>query len=88
VLGVCCHLELVDMPLGKVLIVGRYPAVRLLPHNSIILLYVMQSGASAENFRGGQYWVIGVALIMGGDSTTSRAVVITLALPPGAGKAL
>ncbi len=39
------------------------------------LLYVMESGASAEISVVGNEGLIGVALFMGGESTTSRAIV-------------
>jgi CRP-like cAMP-binding protein len=46
------------------------------PTNAIIsLLYVMQSGESAEIAVVGQEGVVGISLFMGGDSTSSRAVV-------------
>jgi CRP-like cAMP-binding protein len=46
------------------------------PTDSIIsLLYVMESGASAEISVVGNEGVLGVALFMGGESTPSRAVV-------------
>jgi CRP-like cAMP-binding protein len=70
-------LELVDLPLGKVL----YESGGMLHHvyfptNSIVsLLYVMENGASAEISVVGNEGVIGIALFMGGNSTPSRAVV-------------
>jgi CRP-like cAMP-binding protein len=46
------------------------------PTTSIVsLLYVLQSGASAEIAVVGNEGMIGVSLFMGGDSTPSRAVV-------------
>jgi CRP-like cAMP-binding protein len=71
------HLELVDMPLGKVL---YEPGSRLshvyFPTTSIIsLLYVMENGASAEIAVAGHDGIVGIPLFMGGESTTSRAVV-------------
>jgi CRP-like cAMP-binding protein len=46
------------------------------PIDSIIsLLYVMESGASAEISVVGNEGVVGVSLFMGGESTPSRAVV-------------
>jgi CRP-like cAMP-binding protein len=71
------HLELVEMPLGKVL----YESGDVLRHvyfptDSIVsLLYVMQDGASAEIAVVGNGGLIGVALFMGGETTPSRAVV-------------
>jgi CRP-like cAMP-binding protein len=70
-------LELVQMPLGKVL----YESGDLLRHvyfptDSIVsLLYVMEDGASAEIAVVGNEGLIGVALFMGGETTTNRAIV-------------
>jgi CRP-like cAMP-binding protein len=71
------HLQLVPMPLGKVLYesgdVQRYV---YFPTDSIVsLLYVMESGASAEVSVVGNEGVIGIALFMGGETTPSRAIV-------------
>ena len=71
------HLRLVTMPLGKVLYesgdVQRYV---YFPTDSIVsLLYVMESGASAEVSVVGNEGVIGIALFMGGETTPSRAIV-------------
>ena len=70
-------LELVDMPLGQVL---YEPGVTLskvyFPVTSIVsLLYVMESGASAEIAVVGKEGIVGISLFMGGESTPSRAVV-------------
>jgi CRP-like cAMP-binding protein len=70
-------LELVKLPLGKVLYESG-DALRhvYFPTDSIVsLLYVMESGASAEISVVGNEGLIGVALFMGGESTPSRAVV-------------
>ncbi|WP_372626888.1 Crp/Fnr family transcriptional regulator [Arsukibacterium sp.] len=71
------HLELVEMPLGKVLYesgdVLRYV---YFPTDCIVsLLYVMENGSSAEISVVGFEGLVGVALFMGGESTTSRAIV-------------
>ncbi len=71
------YLELVAMPLDKVLYesgdVLRYV---YFPTDCIVsLLYVMENGASAEISVVGHDGMIGVALFMGGESTTSRALV-------------
>jgi len=71
------HLELVEMPLGKVLYepgdVLRYV---YFPTDCIVsLLYVMENGSSAEISVVGFEGLIGVALFMGGESTTSRGIV-------------
>ena len=71
------HLQLVPMPLGKVL----YESGDLLHHvyfptNTIVsLLYVLADGASAEISVVGNEGLIGIALFMGGDTTPSRAIV-------------
>ena len=71
------HLQLVPMPLGKVL----YESGDVLHHvyfptNSIVsLLYVLADGASAEISVVGNEGLIGIALFMGGDTTPSRAIV-------------
>ena len=71
------HLQLVPMPLGKVL----YESGQLLRHvyfptDSIVsLLYVMEDGASAEISVIGNEGVLGVALFMGGETTPSRSIV-------------
>ncbi len=70
-------LELVALPLGKVLYESG-DALRhvYFPTDSIIsLLYVMESGASAEISVVGNEGIIGVAVFMGGESTPSRAIV-------------
>jgi CRP-like cAMP-binding protein len=70
-------LELVPMPLGKVLYesgdVLRYV---YFPTDSIVsLLYVLADGASAEISVVGNEGLIGIALFMGGETTPSRAIV-------------
>ena len=70
-------LEPVDMPVGQVLF---EPGVALehvyFPTTAIVsLLYVMQNGASAETAMVGYEGMVGISLLMGGDSTPSRAVV-------------
>ena len=71
------HLELVPLPLGKVLYESGDPLRHVyFPTDSIVsLLYVMESGASAEISVVGNEGLIGVALFMGGESTPSRAIV-------------
>jgi CRP-like cAMP-binding protein len=70
-------LELVDLPLGKVLYEsGDTLRHAYFPTDSIVsLLYVMESGASAEISVVGNEGIIGIALFMGGESTPSRAIV-------------
>lgn len=73
------HLELVPMRLGDML---YDPGVQLqhayFPTTSIVSLhYVMESGASAEAAGVGNEGMLGVSLFMGGNTTTSSAVVQT-----------
>lgn len=71
------HLELVDLPLGKVLYEsGAIQRHVYFPTSAIVsLLYVLENGASAEIAVVGLEGVVGVSLFMGGGSTPSRAVV-------------
>jgi CRP-like cAMP-binding protein len=71
------HLELVEMPLGEVLYEsGESSRQVYFPTNSIVsLLYVMENGASAEISVVGNEGIVGIAVFMGGESTTSRALV-------------
>ena len=71
------HLELVPLPLGKVLYEsGDTMRHVYFPTDSIIsLLYVMESGASAEISVVGNEGLVGISLFMGGESTPSRAIV-------------
>lgn len=71
------QLELVPMPLGKVLYEsGSQLGHVYFPTDSIVsLLYVMEDGASAEIAVVGNEGLVGVALFMGGETTPSRALV-------------
>lgn len=71
------YLELVDMPLGKVLYeAGDVMRYVYFPADCIVsLLYVLENGAQAEIAVVGHDGMIGMALLMGGESTTSRAIV-------------
>ena len=71
------NLELIAMPLGwAVYEAGGQLGYLYFPTTSIVsLLYVMQSGASAEIAITGNDGLVGIALFMGGESTPSRAVV-------------
>jgi CRP-like cAMP-binding protein len=71
------QLEHVAMPLGEVLYeAGATLSHVYFPTTSIVsLLYVMESGASAEIAVVGNEGVVGISLFMGGESTPSRAVV-------------
>jgi CRP-like cAMP-binding protein len=65
------------MPLGKVLYEsGDALEYVYFPTDSIVsLLYVLESGASAEISVVGNEGLIGIALFMGGGTTPSRAIV-------------
>ena len=71
------YLEETSMPIGTVL---YEPGDRMrhvyFPTDSIVsLLYVMESGASAEISIVGNDGLVGISLFMGGESTSSRAIV-------------
>jgi CRP-like cAMP-binding protein len=70
-------LELIAMPLGwAVYESGSRLGYVYFPTTSIVsLLYVMESGASAEIAITGKEGLVGISLFMGGESTPSRAVV-------------
>jgi len=71
------QLEPVELRLGQVLYEsGDTLGHVYFPTTAIVsLLYVMESGASAEIAVVGNEGVVGISLFMGGESTTSRAVV-------------
>ena len=71
------HLELVEMKLGDVVYEsGDSLRYVYFPIDSIVsLLYVMESGASGEISVVGNEGLVGVGVFMGGESTSSRAVV-------------
>jgi CRP-like cAMP-binding protein len=73
------HLELVPLALGQML---YEPGVQMrhayFPTTAIVSLhYVTESGASAETAGVGNEGVVGISLFMGGDTTSSSAVVQT-----------
>lgn len=77
--ALCSALEPVPLLLGQML---YEPGVRLhhvvFPTTAVVSLHhVMASGASAETCSVGREGMVGVALIMGGDTTPSSAVVQT-----------
>jgi CRP-like cAMP-binding protein len=76
-LRIAPQLELVDLPLGKVLFESGSQISHVhFPINAIVsLLYVLESGASAEIAVAGNEGLVGIALFMGGETTPSRAVV-------------
>ncbi|MDP1698345.1 MAG: Crp/Fnr family transcriptional regulator [Xanthomonadaceae bacterium] len=71
------QLQPVALPLGKVLYEpGDTLRHVYFPVDAIVsMLYVMESGASAEIAVIGNDGIVGIALFMGGNSTPSRAVV-------------
>jgi CRP-like cAMP-binding protein len=71
------HLQLVALPLGKVLYESGDTLRHIyFPTDSIVsLLYVLENGQSAEIAVVGNDGAIGVALFMGGETTTNRAIV-------------
>jgi CRP-like cAMP-binding protein len=73
------HLELVPLRLGEMLYEpgGQLQHVYF-PTTAIVSLhYVLESGASAESAGVGNEGVVGIALFMGGNTTSSSAVVQT-----------
>jgi len=73
------HLELVPMLLGETLYEpGGQLSHVYFPMTAIVsLLYVMESGLSAEIAGVGNEGILGISLFMGGDTTPSSAVVQT-----------
>jgi len=71
------HLEAVILRLGDVLSEsGETERYVYFPTSSIVsLLYVMENGSSAEIAVVGNEGLVGISLLMGGESTTSRALV-------------
>jgi len=77
--AMAADLELVLLPLGEMLYEpGGQMRHAYFPTSAIVSLhYVMESGASAESAGVGNEGVVGVSLFMGGDTTSSSAVVQT-----------
>jgi CRP-like cAMP-binding protein len=73
------HLELVPLALGQMLYEpGGQLRHAYFPTTAIVSLhYVTESGASAETAGVGNEGVVGISLFMGGDTTSSSAVVQT-----------
>lgn len=71
------HMELVDLRLGQVIYESGHTLRHVhFPIDAIVsMLYVMESGASAEIAVVGNEGLVGIALFMGGETTTGRAVV-------------
>ena len=71
------HIESIKLPLGKVL---YEPGMKMshvyFPSTAIVsLLYALENGSSAEIAIVGNEGVVGISIFMGGESTSSRAVV-------------
>ncbi len=73
------NLELIEMPLGKMLYEpGGQLQHAYFPTTCIVSLhYVTESGATAETAGVGNEGVVGISLFMGGETTPSSAVVQT-----------
>jgi CRP-like cAMP-binding protein len=73
------HLELVPMLLGETLYEpgGQLQHVYFPTTAIVSLLYVMDTGSSAEIASVGNEGILGIALFMGGNTTPSSAVVQT-----------
>ncbi len=71
------HLESVSLRLGEVLYESGDRITHLyFPTTAIIsMLYVMQNGGTAEIGIAGNNGLVGIALFMGGETTSSRAIV-------------
>jgi len=71
------HLDYIDLPLGAALYAsGDVLRHVYFPVDCIVsLLYVLADGASAEIAVVGNDGLIGIALFMGGETTSNRAVV-------------
>jgi CRP-like cAMP-binding protein len=71
------NLELVDFKLGRAVYESGRPFSNVyFPITSIVsLLYVLESGASAEISVVGNEGIVGIALFMGGESMPNRAIV-------------
>lgn len=71
------HIEPAELPLGKVLYEpGTKMSHVYFPTTAIVsLLYALENGSSAEIAIVGNEGVVGISIFMGGESTSSRAVV-------------
>ena len=71
------HLELIALPLGWAVYESgsRMDYVYFPTEGIVSLLYVMENGAAAEIAVTGVEGLVGISLFMGGESTTSRAIV-------------
>lgn len=73
------HLDLVAMPLGDVLYESGNPLQHAyFPTSAIASLhYVMENGATSEIAGVGNEGMLGISLLMGGNTTPSQAIVQT-----------
>ena len=71
------NLQPLDLPLGQVIYEsGERMDYVFFPTTAIIsLLYIMENGSSAEIGVVGKDGLVGIAIFMGGDTTSNRAVV-------------
>ena len=71
------NLESVSFELGEVIYeFGEKMDYVYFPTTAIIsLLYIMENGATAEIGVIGNDGIVGVSLFLGGDTTTSRAII-------------
>jgi CRP-like cAMP-binding protein len=71
------YIEVTELPLGKIL---YEPGMKMshicFPTTAIVsLLYALENGSSAELAIVGNEGMVGISIFMGGESTSSRAVV-------------
>ncbi|WP_409525733.1 Crp/Fnr family transcriptional regulator [Nitrincola sp. MINF-07-Sa-05] len=73
------HLKLVELPAGKILFdANEKENFVFFPINCIIAqTYMTQSGASSEISMVGSEGLIGLSSLLGGESTTSRSIVLS-----------
>jgi CRP-like cAMP-binding protein len=73
------HLELVNLPMGKVLFeAGPGPSHVYFPTTAIVsFVYVLENGGSAEVAMTGREGMAGMYLLMGGGKSHNRAIVYT-----------
>src|SRR5579862_6207618 len=71
------HLRLVELSRGEVLYESGAPLRQIyFPTDCVVsLLYVLENGVSAEISVVGNEGAVGLSLFIGGETTTSRAIV-------------
>ncbi len=71
------HLELVPLPLRALLYESKHPMRHVyFPTDSIVSLqYVLESGATTAILVVGNEGLLGISLLMGGESTPNRSIV-------------